>query len=73
MSRGYMCDLCGTCIDNEHDARNQREIQRGTVTVKTVPVEMYLALGASVPHVCADCWTVLMKKLKQWAIANIAD
>lgn len=73
MSNAYKCDLCGDCIDNETDAQNRREIQRGTVTINTVPVEMYLMLGAEVPHVCGSCWVLLMKRLKQWAISNIAD
>lgn len=73
MSQAYRCDLCGDCIDNADDAKQEREIARVSANISGTVADLYITLGADVAHVCDTCFTIIKQKAKQWIIANVVD
>lgn len=73
MSQAYRCDLCGDCIDNLDDARNEREVAREQTSISGTAADLYIKLGADVAHVCNACFVIIKQKAKAWIIANVAD
>jgi hypothetical protein len=71
MSQAYRCDLCGDCVDNSDDAKNEREIARVTTTISGTSADLYIGLGVAVAHVCNACFVIVKEKTKAWIIANI--
>ncbi len=71
MSQAYRCDLCGDCVDNADNARQEREVARETSTISGTSAELYIKLGVDVAHVCDTCFAIVLKQAKAWIIANV--
>ena len=71
MSQAFKCDICGDCVDNEADAYSEWEIAREQTTINTVPVDLYIKVGADVPHLNQACRNLLLAKVKAWVAANL--
>lgn len=73
MSRAYRCDLCGNCVDNADNAKNEREIARVSGNISGTTADLFIKLGADVAHVCDTCFVIIKQKAKQWIVANVSD
>lgn len=71
MSIGYQCDICGECVSQEADAKSSREVARESATIFSIPVDLFIIIGADVAHVCDTCWAEIMKKAKAWVNAHV--
>ena len=71
MSTAFRCDLCSGCVDNEDNAKHEREVARVTATISGTSADLYIKLGADVAHVCNDCFTVIKQKARDWIVANV--
>ena len=71
MSKAFRCDLCGDCIDNEDDARQEREVARETSTIAGTSAELYIELGVDVAHVCNACFAIALQQAKAWIVNNV--
>ena len=73
MSQAYKCDLCGNCVDNADNAKNEREVARVNGTIAGTSTDLFIKLGADVAHVCDACFYEIKVKAKAWINANVGD
>ena len=73
MSKAFRCDLCGSCIDSEDQAKNEREVARETTSISGTTADLFITLGADVAHVWDECFLIIKQKAKAWIIANVDD
>jgi len=70
MSKSYMCDLCGDCINAEQDAMSTRELvnRNGNISPdgQAVVYQSSLILKVGVPNVCNRCWNLVREDLKDF-------
>ena len=71
MSQAYRCDICGNCVDNEDEAKSQREVAKESATINGVSFDIGIIIKGYLLHICDPCWTTVMSRVKAWVNAHI--
>ena len=67
MSQAFQCDLCGNCVASEDLAKSEREVVNKSTDIAGTQVDIGIVIKVYKPHVDAECWALVMAKVKAWA------
>jgi len=79
MSNAFSCDICGDCVADETAARSSRQLASPNLTVKPpdplpeTTLDTKLVFNVLVPHVCNNCWKLVVKELRTFILDNIGQ
>ncbi len=71
MSQAFKCNICDKCVSAEADAKSEREVARQPTTILGVALDIGIIIKVYLPHVCDECWILVMQKVKAWVDANL--
>ena len=71
MSLAYMCDLCGSFVASENNAKRERTLASESATISNTVTTLTVKLDLGKPNVCDKCFAIGVRKLKAWVTANI--